>query len=430
MTQRFWFLIYNLILLPLLLVIAKILSPFKTKIRDSFEKREGLWERLENNISKRDWQKPLIWFHVASAGELLQAQPLIVRCLAEGTECALTYSSVNAFYWLQRPEQTETQNLLLAEFLALDKIRNVRLLLALLQPSRIVWVSYDLWPNLVWEAHRQKIPQSLISAIVHAGSLRTANFAGRSFYNSLYCCLEQILTVSEADKTRILTAIPEHPKVEVMGDTRCDSVLERRDKLKLPKLPPAVEDGFIFVAGSTWPQDETCIFSGLQEALKEFPDLFLILAPHEPTEEHLQNAETFFAAESLLRWSHLSSATDDLRILLIDSVGILAGLYHSAKMAYVGGAFTTGVHNILEPAAMGATVAFGPKHSNSMEALQMKEQKLASSVLNSTDFKKWLFDLLNNREKCIQLGQQSKVFVEAQAGAAELCVPHLMAGLT
>ena len=430
MTPRFWFLTYNLILLPLLSVIVKILASYNSKISESIEKREALWERLEEAVSKRDWQKPLIWFHVASAGEFLQAQPLIVRCIAEGAECAVTYSSVNAYHWLQRPDQTETQNLLVTEFLPVDKIYNVRRLLGLLQPSRLVWVSYDLWPNLVWETYRQGIPQSLVSGIIHAGSLRTSFFAGRSFYHSLYECLEQILTVSEADSQRVLSAIPDHPQVKVMGDTRCDSVLERRDNIEIPQLPPAAKNGIVFVAGSTWPQDESCIFSGLQEALNKFPELFLVLAPHEPTEEHLKNAENFFSGTQMVRWSQVNTATLDVRILLIDSVGILAGIYHSAKIAYVGGAFTTGVHNILEPAAMGASVAFGPKHSNSMEALIMLEQKLATTVKNSSEFQNWLFDILGNQELCDQLGRSSKEFVETQAGAAKICIPFLMDGLS
>ena len=287
-----------------------------------------------------------------------------------------------------------------------------------------------MWPNLVWETYRQGIPQSLVSGIIHGGSLRTSFFAGRSFYHSLYECLEQILTVSKADSQRVLSAIPDHPQVKVMGDTRCDSVLERRDNIEIPQLPPAAKNGIVFVAGSTWPQDESCIFSGLQEALNKFPELFLVLAPHEPTEEHLENAENFFSGTPMIRWSLVTAAALDVRILLIDSVGILAGLYHSAKMAYVGGAFTTGVHNILEPVAMGAAVAFGPKHSNSMEALTMLEQKLATTVNNSTEFRNWIFDSLGNQEHCILLGRQSKKFVETQAGAADLCTPFLMNGLS
>ena len=94
MTSRFWFLTYNIILIPLLSVVVKILASYHSKINESIEKRKGLWERLEEAVSKRDWQKPLLWFHVASAGEFLQAQPLIVRCIEKGAECVVTYLSL------------------------------------------------------------------------------------------------------------------------------------------------------------------------------------------------------------------------------------------------------------------------------------------------------------------------------------------------
>ena len=410
--------------------MVKFLVAFNSKLSDSLNKREGLWERMEEAVSKRDWQKPLLWFHVASAGEFLQAQPMISRCIEEGAECVVTYSSINAFHWLQRPAQTETQNLLAAEFLPVDKIHNVYRLLGLLQPSRLVWVSYDLWPNLVWETYRQRIPQSLVCCIIHARSLRNTLFVGRSFYHSLYECQEHILTVSEADSKRVLSAAPKHPHVKVMGDTRCDSVLERRDNIEIPKLPAAAKDGFVFVAGSTWPKDEACIFSGLKKALNKFPELFLVIAPHEPTEEHLRNAETFFIGTPMVRWSQVNTATLDVRILLIDSLGILAGIYHYTKMAYIGGAFTTGVHNILEPSAMGASVAFGPKYNNSMEALMMLEKKLVTSIKNSSEFENWLFSLLSNQEQCVGLGRQSKKIVETQAGATERCIPFLLEKLS
>ena len=91
MTSRFWFSAYNFFLLPLFLGIVKLVAFSKTNICESLEKREGQWERLADGISKRDWQKPLIWLHVASAGEFLQAHPVIERCVAEGAECVLTY---------------------------------------------------------------------------------------------------------------------------------------------------------------------------------------------------------------------------------------------------------------------------------------------------------------------------------------------------
>ena len=90
MYRTFWFLFYNLFIIPFSYGILKFLEFLKPNIRESFEKRTGLWNRLEESLSKREWQKPLIWFHVASAGEYLQAKPVMKRCIFNGAECLLT----------------------------------------------------------------------------------------------------------------------------------------------------------------------------------------------------------------------------------------------------------------------------------------------------------------------------------------------------
>jgi len=429
MMSRFWFMLYNFLLFPLFYGIIKILSLYKKNVRESIKKRKNLWQRLGNSISKRDWQKPLIWFHVASAGEYLQALPVINRCVLKGAECLLTYSSINAHRWLENSDNSKINGLLTTEFLPHDTIRNARRLIGLIQPSRLVWISYDLWPNLVWEAHSQKIPQSLISAIVHSNSPRTKVFFGRSFYKSLYKNLEHILTVSEADSRRILSAIPKHTQVFVMGETRCDSVLENRNDLKIPELPKFFLDGFTFVAGSSWPKDESCIFPGLKEALNKFPDFFVIIAPHEPSEKHLKNIESFFEGFECRRFSYVTRLSPKTRIIFVDTIGVLAGLYSYANMAYVGGAFTTGVHNILEPAVMGATLSFGPKYDNSNDAIEMIKHNLAFRLNNSKEFRNLLFDLIENRERCSKLGKESCEFVEKQAGASDFCIPYLIKNL-
>jgi len=430
MTSRFWYISYNLFFIPFLYVIVKFLAIYNPNIKESISKRKNLWERLEKQISKRDWQKPLLWFHVASAGEFLQAKPVIERCFLRGAECLITYSSINAFRWLENQAPSNIIGLLAAEFLPYDSIWNARRLVGLIQPSRLVWISYDLWPNLIWEAKFQKIPQSLISAIVHSNSPRTKSFLGRSFYKSLYNCLEHILTVSEADSIRILSAIPDHKKVKVMGEIRCDSVIERRDSLIIPKLPQISKGRFVFIAASTWPKDEECIFPSLKEALHKFPEMFLIVAPHEPTEKYLNNTECFFKDFKIERFSSQASFSSEHRILLIDSVGVLAGLYYYANMVFVGGAFTSGVHNIIEPASMKAKISFGPRYSNSLEAIEMVKQKLAFSVNSPSKFKELLIDSLVNREHCKDLGKKSCIFVENKVGATDICVPLLMKNIT
>ncbi|MAE16465.1 MAG: 3-deoxy-D-manno-octulosonic acid transferase [Deltaproteobacteria bacterium] len=409
-----WF--YNLVLLPLLRIAVRVHARKDTRLREGLERRREVWERLGNSLGARDWQQPLLWFHVASAGELLQAQPVISRCVAEGWQCVLTYSSSNALRWMERPGGIP--EVLAADFLPEDTIFNTRRLLGLIQPSGIVHVSYDLWPNLIWEAQRQGIPQGLISALVHAGSAREAKGFGRALYCSLYEALEFVGAVAEADQARILRSAPQHQEVFVMGDTRCDSVLERRERLSPPEFPEVASGKFILVAGSTWPPDEQCLTPGLKSALSDHPDLFVIIAPHEPTEPHLQAIETGFAEFQPKRWTQGEDTTPQTRMLVVDEVGLLAGLYRGADLAYVGGAFTTGVHNTLEPAAMGLPVIFGPRHDNSHEALSMVERGLAFTVQTPDSFDAMLKDLLKARKRCQELGAQAREFVEAQAGAS------------
>ena len=122
------------------------------------------------------------------------------------------------------------------------------------------------------------------------------------------------------------------------------------------------------MAGSTWPRDEECIYPVLRKALEQSPELQLVLVPHEPTEEHLLHAETFFQGIPMVRWKNRDQAPSGLRIVLIDTIGLLAGLYRGADIAYVGAGFTTGVHNTMEPASMGLPVFFGPRYANALDA--------------------------------------------------------------
>ena len=107
-------------------------------------------------MKARDSKKTLVWFHVASAGEWLQAQPVIQRCAEQGVQCVLTYTSINARRWFDKQKETPP-GVLIHEFIPLDRPGNAKKFLDLLRPSKIVWVSYDLWPNHVWEAARRGI---------------------------------------------------------------------------------------------------------------------------------------------------------------------------------------------------------------------------------------------------------------------------------
>ena len=430
MSQHLWRFLYARLASPLASVALPIVARNIPNLQAGLDGRKDLWQRLERQIAQRNPAKPLIWFHVASAGEFLQAQPVMERCYQRGYECAVTFTSVNGYTWGQRAKFAPGFEPVVKEYLPLDTVPNMRRILALLRPAAIVYVQYDLWPNLIWEAHDAGIPQFLISATIQPNSKRFSSRLSRSFYQAIYANLNGIFTVADDDRQRFLATNPNHPNIQVVGNTRFDSVLDRKKRVTPPQLPDSILGKLIFIAGSSWPPDDECFFPALREALEQWPNLFVIIAPHEPTPEHLNHAETFFHDTPLARFTALQQQPDlPCRVLLIDTVGVLSSLYSVATLAYVGGAFTTGVHNVMEPAVMGLPVIFGPKHQNAAEAVDLAQRGAAFSVATPDQFRAILLRFLEQPEECRRLGQMAQHIIEAQAGAADRCFDLISGGI-
>ena len=187
MERPTWNFFYTWFLLPLILVVLHFVSFKDQKIKESLAGKKGIWKRLDEQILQRNSQIPLIWFHVASAGEYLQGEPLMKKFIRKGYDCAVTFSSVSGYEWCKRMQSNECDSSvrlqpIVAEYLPHDFPKVVRRLLATLNPSAIVYVRYDLWPNLIWNAHAAGVPQFLISATLRSRSFRVTSAIGRSLY--------------------------------------------------------------------------------------------------------------------------------------------------------------------------------------------------------------------------------------------------------
>ena len=406
---------------PGLSLALKITSLKNKKLHDTLAGHKGVWERTETQLKDRDNNKPTIWFHVASAGEYLQALPVMERLMANDIQCALTITSISGYRWANK-RKINYPNLVLIDYLPLDTKQNMQRLIATIKPTAIVYVKFDLWPNLIWEANKRNIPQLLISATLHEKSKRVTNALGRSFYRSIYQSLTHILTVTDDDKNRFIQNSPGITNVTTVGDTRFDSVLDRKKSLKAPELPGIDTDKPLLIFGSVWPSDEHHIFKGILKALKTFPDLRLIIAPHETDEAHIKAIEETFSDYDCCRFSQLENHTESShRIVIIDAVGFLSSLYLYADIAYVGGAFSTGVHNTMEPAAMGVPAIFGPFYQNSPEAMSMVKDEKCFSIKNSEEFENILFKLIKDVDYRTSKGQAAAKYIEQQAGASDAC---------
>ena len=417
----FWKLIYRFILQPLLMQLIQLQAKKKPNLKEALDGRIGLWERMDEALQQRDWDLPLLWLHAASAGEILQAEPIIRQFEKENVQLVLSYTSVNAKRWLESGSTKLPNSVIWKDYLPIDNHFNALRILAKLQPDALVYVSYDLWPNLVWEAQRKGVPQFLVSALVHQGSWRHSNLIGRSLFSTIYKAMQEIAAISAGDAQRILESYPEST-IKVVGDTRVDSVLSRRDSVVPPVFPKTWNKENALIGGSIWPADVACLRSVLLEALEELPELRLILVPHEPTEEHVSEIKEIFSSYPIHLWSRgQKEAFAKARVLIVDEIGILSSLYAKANLAFVGGAFTTGVHNIMEPAAFGLPTFFGPRFHNYSTAIRFVEDKLAHSVRNSEELRLLIMPLLKEPDKAKELGMRAQNLLEQEAGAAQQC---------
>ena len=412
-------------ILPTLSLALKLISFKNKKLRDTLAGHQGVWERIDTQLKNKDHNKSLIWFHVASAGEYLQALPVMERLMKDNIQCALTITSVSGYRWANK-RKSNYPMLVLLDYLPIDTKSNMQRLIKKIAPNAIVYVKFDLWPNLIWEAQAQAIPQFLISATLQEKSKRVTNALGRSFYKPIYESLTSIFAVTDDDKNRFIQNSSSDIKITTVGDTRFDSVLDRKKNLQAPLLPGLNTDKLTLILGSVWPSDEHHIFSGIIKALETHPDLNVIIAPHETDEAHIKAIEETFEAYNVARFSQLKeSEVENLRIVIIDAVGFLSALYLYADVAYVGGAFSSGVHNTMEPAAMGVPAIFGPFFQNSPEAMNMVQNKKCFSIKNNDEFEQALFKLLEDADFRRQTGEAAAKYIEQQAGASDACFSEI-----
>ncbi|MCK4235828.1 MAG: hypothetical protein KAX38_01835, partial [Candidatus Krumholzibacteria bacterium] len=378
--------LYNF-LLPFAVSLAKVAASFNPKIAEGFKERKNLRESWKLGSERLARNGPLVWFHVSSVGEFEQAKPvmdLLTKRIDPSLEIALTFFSPSGMNYFSKFDLSEKNpSIRFVDYLPIDTTGNVRFCLDTLRPDLIAYVKFDLWPNLITEASRRGIPQILISGTLAPNSKRLSKVS-RNFYGNLYSKLSAIAAISNEDRDRFMKYSGGDLDVITAGDTRFDQVCRRIDTstTSLPETLLANERSFL-IAGSTWPKDEEIVIPGFKRLIEKLQEIVLILVPHEPTPKRLLEIEQELK-KSNLPFHPLSSISGsrnfDGKVIVADGVGYLAELYRMGSVAYVGGSFTTGVHNVMEPAVLGLPVLFGPRIENSYEARRLLELGAAKVV--------------------------------------------------
>lgn len=399
-------------------VLALGLAPFNRRIRGGVRARLAAPAKLERWAAQhREPARPLFWLHAPSVGEALMAQAIIERLRADvpGSQVAFTWFSPSAERILDRVGADVTA------CLPWDVRRDVVRALDALRPAVIGFVRTEIWPVLMREAGARGVPVALVNAPLSEDSSRLRPLA-RRFLGPAYARLDAVGAVSGLDAERLhqLGARPE--RTRVTGDARVDQIFTRLDcgTCVDPVIARLHEAGVgVIVAGSTWPADEARLvpaFRLLRDGART--PLRLIVAPHQPTASHLAALEARVRASGLaaVRLSEVEKGSRLAEVVVVDRVGVLADLYRLAEAAWVGGGFgETGLHSVLEPAALGVPIVYGPRFGNAREARALVTAGGGFVATDADSAAARLGVLLADGGKA---GRAAREWVESQRGGA------------
>lgn len=420
--SRFWSFIYNFLFLPTLYSGLKFSSLFNSKIRRGLSGRKRIFEELILETRELDRSKKTIWFHSSSLGEFEQAKPIIEKLYNnKNVNIIISFFSPSGYDNSRKYPYAD-----IIIYIPFDTKVKAEKFINIVQPDLAILMRYDIWPNMIWQMKQYNIPIFLVDATMKKSSLRAVPGI-RSFHKTLFQNISKILTVSKADAEAFKIFNCKEEKIKVVGDTRFDRVyqksLEARDKLLIQ--PSVLVDKKVLVAGSTWEQDEEAILPAFIKLAKYDKDVLLIIAPHEPNLLHLEKIENEFAGIlKTIRFSHLNNYSGE-QVIIVDSIGILLTLYTYADIAFVGGSFKQGIHNVLEAAVYGIPVMFGPKIENSQEAQQLREEGGGLVVRGKKEAYRRMRTLFSNQHVCEYRGKISMELVLKNVGATEKIIKEI-----
>jgi len=412
----FWIIFYDVVVIPLFWLILHAAALFNNKVRRGIDGRKDLFDRLSSETAKLKGTRR-IWVHSSSMGEFEQAKPIIAALRKR-------YKDIHIIVSFFSPSGYDhSRNYRLADlitYIPFDTASNARRFIETIKPTAAIMMRYDVWPNHIRQLHARGIPVFIANATMRPNSARFT-FGLRSFHHSLYDMLTGIYTVSERDVAAFKRFGLRQAKLEAIGETRYDQVWQRSEEAKKKNLIAAsvLKKRKVFVVGSSWPEDEEVLLPTFRKLLKYDSNALMILVPHEPTLEALEAIETALANKPRsIRFSNMNDYNNE-PVIIVDSVGILTALYQYADVAYVGGSFRQGIHNVLEPAVYGIPVLYGPKHENSQEALELARRGGGIVVQDQQDCYRALRTLLSDEQERGHAGTVALKLVKENIGATE-----------
>lgn len=389
-------------------MLIYLVSFFNPKARLFIKGRKNIFETIAKQI---DPSKRRVWFHFASLGEFEQGRPVLEKLKNDYPELQIVVTFFSPSGYEIR------KNYALAEgvfYLPLDTKRNAARLISLLKPEVAIFTKYEFWYHYFKTLHEQHIPLLLISGIFRPEQIF---FKWYGNFNRRILSFVTHYFVQNAQSVSLLKGLNIN-SVSLSGDTRFDRVAENAAAPKqLPLIEKFCAGSKVFIAGSTWPQDEQLIAA----LFNQYPDWKFIIAPHETDAAHIN--QLLKLIPQAVRYTTLNAQNTGTaqQVLLIDNIGILSSVYQYGIVAYIGGGFGTGIHNTLEAAAFGLPVIFGPEYHKFQEAKDLLELNAAVSIRSEAE----LSAAFEKLQKDSIAGNTAKDYVLAKTGSTKQIINYL-----
>jgi 3-deoxy-D-manno-octulosonic-acid transferase len=390
----------------------RIAAIFNQKAKLWTSGRKDLFSKVEKSLENLDRsQHPVIWFHVSSLGEFEQGRPLIEAIREDHPECKILLTFFSPSGYEVRKNYSAVDFVF---YLPLDTLSNARKWVKLVNPRLAVFVKYDFWYNTLSALHQKEIPVYFISVLFRPGQFFFKGY-GHWFRRQLGAVTWFFV---QNEPSGLLLGSIGMQNVTITGDTRFDRVYSiARNKKSFPLVENFCAGKKIFIGGSTWKEDEDILLPLINHA---GVNLKYILAPHDVSRDRVNEITSRLQRPFILYSEMKGDNLAGKEILVIDTVGILSQLYQYATIAFIGGGFGAGIHNIQEPITFGVPVFFGPKYQKFTEATDLVGLGGALCIQSSAELKNTVSNILADPEIHYQMSSVCRNYVEQHRGATEI----------
>lgn len=390
----------------LYMLCANIASLFNQKAKLMMRGHKNTWRILRREIGEHRY----VWFHAASLGEFEQGRPLMERLRRDHPEkkILLTFFSPSGYEVRKNYQGADV-----VCYLPFDTPLNARKFIRLAKPEMAFFIKYEFWRNYIEVLHHRQIPVYSVSSIFRPNQI-FFRWYGRGYARVLRRFTHLFVQNDHSEKLLRELGVT---NVSVVGDTRFDRVLDIMNEARpLPLVERFAGCWRVLVAGSSWAPDEDVLIS----YFNAHPTLKLVLAPHVISKEHLIEIEAKLQRSSLRYSQATPKSVAEADCLIIDSYGLLSSIYRYATVAYVGGGFGAGIHNVPEAAVYGKPVIIGPNNKKFREAQALISNGGCREVRTAEEFNAVMDEFLSDKEALARAGEAAGNYIRSYTGAANL----------